>query len=661
MQDNTKLIRNQVNGNLLSTLNQYIDSFYVSMRTLLPTNYEKLIVNPTKGDDLPNSALPQIPFSAFVREWFNSDKEVSFLYDPNGDAYDLSAQLSVIMRLSSTEYLDGADPEMVNSVFSYALCRYALMATILSRGQLLDYLGVQFDVQGNADFSILQQAIDEFFDNFARLVEYVEPVFAYEVDIPLADDVVVIDPFGTSRTYRLVDFDGNFDLSLFRSALADVFERGKMLYFPSLYVPGDVLTNLVASCNLLLNNIVGIVFPYNTPLSSYIDDINDSTNPFERGHISPLPMLAYQQIIAQYFSNNTVDNIFNADLYMQLLRAVMFPNEESSAFTKEPTFTYNGVSTEYDYASAGAFYYSLLSNEIAGRHNRSYVFATLFFLLRRSLRYGDYFATARPRMLAVGQLGINVENGMVSPIDVTRNLLMQRYLNAANYIGSGFLPYFASIYGVTPSDTMSIPRYISHRKIEIGNQITNNTAEKQGAQTTNLIAHSDDTAYDVFIDDHGILLNLMSFDTLPIYTSGLDSIYHLADRFDFFNPMLQNIGDQPIMLSELLANDTTATKQFGWTMRNKEYKYKNSRAHGIFCTNLANGYLVRYPYDDFVYSSNADVKISSDFIRDKPRYLDRVLNVQTGTSPANYWHFLVSCTNVVKTARAIQATPPVLF
>lgn len=259
---------------------------------------------------------------------------------------------------------------------------------------------------------------------------------------------------------------------------------------------------------------------------------------------------------------------------------------------------------------------------------------------------------------------INVEQNSqggsyVSPIDVTKNLLLQRYLNAVNYIGSGFLQYMQSIYGVTPTSSCIEPKYVSHRKTKLISDITTNTAENQGNQTTNLMGYVNGKAFDVFIDDHGILLSFVSYDFLPVYTSGIDPMYQLADRYDYFNPMIQNIGDQPIRTSEMVGNPTLMDVTFGWTMRNAEYKYKTSRAHGAFCNSLP-GFLLKYPFYNYSDDSSS-YKINSDFIRDKPYIFDQIVSKATGTSPANYYHFIVSVTNVVKAARKIQLTPPVLF
>lgn len=654
---NLKAILNRIDGNFLSTINQYIDSFYVPLRSVYPTNYEKLIPNPTKGQDLPNSALPQVPFSALVNDYLYGDYTIEIY---NRDSLVMSDTMGFIM----SQFGAGEDEDSY-IVDQFILGRLTLLATVLSRGQLLDYLGVQFDRQTLTNRSIFQDAIDFYFTKLHDFVLQNKNTFnqytIYSLPLDLRSDVFVYDTSNLSS--YTVDLDASvnqgdiYELSRFRGIIADILERGEMPIFP---VTRRADINFRSAVSNLQQQILAI-FPFSDKdgNTDYLDNINTASNPFQTRHISIVKPLAYQQIVAQYYSNNAVDNIYNSDLYMQLLRATMFPADESG-FSSEPTFLYNGVTTEYDYISAGAVFHSLLAPRI-GKYNRQYVWMTLMFLMRRTLRYGDYFATARPNMLAVGDLEINVENGMVSPIDITKNLLMQRYLNAANYIGSGFLPYFASIFGVTPSDTGTFPRFIAHQKIPFQNQITNNTADEQGKQTTNLVGYEDNQAFDVFIDDIGVLISVLSYDCLPVYKSGVDSSYHFADRFDYFNPMLQGIGDMPIYKSEIIGNLALRDDIFGYTMRNKEYKWKTSRAHGAFCNSLS-GFLLPFKLSIFADDAGADdLHIDPDFIRDKPEYLDSVVPAMTGISPGEYYHFVVAVNNEVHSARKIQATPPVLF
>lgn len=641
--DNTKTVINQINGNLLSTVNQYIDSFYVPLRACFPNNYEKLIPNPTKGEDLPNSALPIVPLYLYFKELYSSERTLT-------DSRDYEFSLSDIKILINS-YISG-DDLYLNEPIGFYISRLTFVATLLSRGQLLDYLGLQFDLNLITDVvSPLQRAIDNYFNQLWRFVHYYydedEILRVYGVRNSLTSDLI---------SGNTITNDVRIDtLSHFRQGISDTFERGSSLYFwfnEEVAFPSEFILSvqsLIQALDLIFDDVDNFNIDYVDTLTS--DD-------FRQFGVNICKVLAYQLSVAQYFTNDSVDNIFTSELYMQNLRACMFPT--SGRLSSEPIFTYNGVQTEYDYMSYGGFYQSLIAST-AGVVVRQQVVGSLLFLMRRSLRYGDKFATTRPRMLAVGQLEINVNDGKVSPIDVTVNLLAQRYLNAANYIGSGFLPYYASMFGVTPSDTGVIPRFLSHRKIELQSQITNNTSDNQGYQTTNLVGYSDNNAFDVFIDDFGFIISVMSFDVLPVYTSGIDDCYFFFDRFDYFNPMMQNIGDQPLFLSELSGFTDDVTRIFGYHMRNSEYKYKVSRAHGAFVNDLP-GFLMKYPTWEFVDEDDVNnLRISPEFIRDKPMYLDQLIPQSTGFSPAQYYHFAVACVNEVHSARKMQRTPSVLF
>lgn len=642
--DGTKTILTQINGNFLQTMRQYIDSWFIPLRSLMPNNYEKFIANPSKGDDLPMSAHPMFPIWLFLNEYLYSYTKFNFKV---GSANSVNTSLYEISSQGTSS--------LANGTYDYYISRLMLLSYVFSRGQLFDYLGYCFDQDDFASKSKFQAIIDKFFAAVYRSQENSQT--AYLVTLDLTSNDVTIGP----GTYESVTFN---NLSEFRDMYMSAFESGKLVYFPTSPIVGNSeLTQIVPE----LLNAFDLTFgtdrsywdgsPFGDDLITEIDENPESFTSYRYLNITSL--LAYQQLVAQFYTNDSIDNIFNSDLYMQLLRSVLYPNTEGSRFTKEPTFLYNGVSTEYDYISFGGMYYSLISDQIAGKLNRQYVWLTVMCILRRSLRYGDYFSTARPRQLAVGQLSISVEDNTVSPIDVTKNLLTQRYLNAVNYIGSGFMQYMQSMYGVTPKDVSCTPRYVAHRVVELTNDIVTNTAENQGKQTTNLIGYSDENAFDVFIDDHGILISVVTYDVLPVYKSGIDPMHRLSDRFDYFNSMLQNIGDQQITLGQLYGNIVYGDQPFGWTMRNAEYKYKISRAHGAFVNSLP-GFLMSYPMRQ-PQTTLDTLNISPDFIRDKPFFLDSVVPESTGVSPAEYFHFVVSVNNTVNSARKIQQTPAVLF
>lgn len=635
---NEKTVLTQINGNFLGTVNEYSDCFFVPLRSLYPNNYEKLIPNPTKGDDLPISALPKFPLAAFVNSYLNSTTSVRI---------ETSSGVAT-MSLQELMHYTVPNDNISNFAFNVACTRWFALITMFSRGQLLDYLG--YSLPESFQFAVDNIYQQAWIANYDVQNTFDVSLFYPPIDNTLSDELVEIAAIRPINT-----------LSEFRDMFSYAFEHGYIIDFVSIF-DGSSFWSAFDSFKDSLEDIFEIYLSlssystssYQELITSYDTEAYKVTANYE--YINLFTILAYQQVIAQYYSNNSVDNIFNADLYMQNLRAVMFPSSDGMS-SAEPVFTYNGVETRYDLMSLGSALYSLVASDARdGLLTRQYLFITLVFLLRNSLRYGDYFATARPNMLAVGDLTINVEDGAVSPIDITQNLLKQRYLNAANYIGSGFLPYMASIHGVTPSDTGTYPRFISHYKQTLRSDIVTNTADETGRQYTNLLGYSDGNAWDCFIDDYGVVLVLKSYDVLPVYSKGVDRTFGFSDRFDLFNPMLQNIGDQPILGSEI---GGTYDYVFGYTMRNAEYKYKVSRAHGAFVNSLR-GFFMPFPVD-YYNQLNGLLKIDPDFIRDRPIFFDSVVSQMTGVSPAQYYHFVVSCVNELKTARKMQATPPVLF
>lgn len=632
--DNVKTIHTKINGNLLNTVNQYIDSVFVPMRTYFPNNYEKLIKNPKQGDDLPHMAEPQIPLSYLINDYINSSVIVAL---PG----DISSTLASLMEGRS------------QNTYGDILCisRWLLLSTIFSRGQLLDYLGCSFDfleVTAQPRMSEFQKRIDDFQNALYRF--FIDKKITTIVGQKL--DLTTNDFFNIGGSSITIDLDEGADtMAQYRSAIADLFEKGYLVYpYFASYIPtDDPLWDAVDA----LRSIFLRVFNYDVP-EDFESSINNSADPFKAGFVNIEKPMAYQLAIAQFYTRDSVDNVFNSELYMQNLRAVMYPSV--NGFSSEPTFDYNGVPTEYDYISCGGVYHSLISQRTPGHWKRQMVWMSLVLMLRRSLRYGDYFSTARPQMLAQGQLAFSKEiPGGTIEIDTVRNLLVARYLNSVNRKRSGFLEYFSSVYGIVPSDIGSAPRFVSHRQIPLTNDITTNTADNQGAQTTNLIGFSDNVGYDVFIDDLGVLISLVSFDVLPIYPSGIENTYHFADRFDYFNPMLQNIGDQQIRMSELIGMPNARQLGFGYVVRNAEYKFKLSKAHGAL-VNYLNGFLLKLPYNLLDIE-----KVDSDFIRDKPYFFDSIVTEATGISPGEYWHFITAVTNGLQCARKIQKEPPLLF
>lgn len=680
---------NQIDARVVSEINAYADYFYVPFRAVFPINYEKLIPNPTKGDDLPNAALPQIPLAYFIRRFMQLPQTV--LLDDSIAPSGTPRQVD----LGATS----------SSLFTGDLQRFQLnaliyIATMLSRGQLLDYLGYSLDdlqyklasgtAAGYAPYrNEMQRFIDNFFDEMLNISEttleadpdnpedgkvFIQPrLRAYDLtsfDDGLAtDDVDLTMPdlyYNPTVSYDTEQdaFVSDFRLDAARAFLYDALEKGYFIWYERVaYVRYAEAEDDEISEQAAPLTWASALWTYLWNYFNEFSELPDMTEPepFTPGFINPLRLGAYQLSVAEYMSNDSVDNVFSADLYMQNLRGIMFPSV--SNISRERTFKYNGVDTEYDLLTTGAWSLSFFDDENStGLLHRCLPFISALFFLRRSLRYGDYFATGRPNMLAVGQLSIPVNDDAISPIDVTTELVYQRFLNASNRTGAKFENYMPAMYGVQPSDQGTKPRFIAHRKIELMRETVTNTANNQGAQTTNLQAASDSQGIDVFIDDFGCVIVLNTFDALPVYPSGIDPLFFTRDRFSMFNSMLQNVGDQPITTVELTGDIRAASSPevpFAYTVRYAQYKYGHTRAHGAFVNSLP-GFSMLYPWHA-LFDESSRIRINPDFIRDKPYYFDQFFSQRTGASPAQYYHFIVSVTNQHAAARKMQYQPPLLW
>lgn len=89
-----------------------------------------------------------------------------------------------------------------------------------------------------------------------------------------------------------------------------------------------------------------------------------------------------------------------------------------------------------------------------------------------------------------------------------------------------------------------------------------------------------------YCEEHGWIIGLISVMPMTAYQDGIPKKYLKTDRFEYFWPSFQHIGEQEIKTLELAADprasqgDLYAT--FGYVPRYTEYKYENNRVAGDF-------------------------------------------------------------------------------
>ena len=254
-------------------------------------------------------------------------------------------------------------------------------------------------------------------------------------------------------------------------------------------------------------------------------------------------VLAYQVICSQYYVNPQVDFIYNCEIFRENFNSLFVDAFGSKSWynTEFLYFDYNGNRLSYDYFSGHYLSKVLTSAEhnwTIGAAGSNYPYAILSYLFgyRNSLRFGDYFIDSRTRPYAVGTMDAAVVDNKVSAIDITKNITMQRYLNAVVKLGNNFGDYLRGIFGTTPAPDYHFPKFISSFKTDVSGFETASTfgdaAAAQGSVVSQLKSGQDVYAYEVEIDMPCIIMGISYFVMPRVYCRTRDRFFFHRDRFE---------------------------------------------------------------------------------------------------------------------------------
>lgn len=196
-----------------------------------------------------------------------------------------------------------------------------------------------------------------------------------------------------------------------------------------------------------------------------------------------------------------------------------------------------------------------------------------------------------------------------------------------------------------------MPNFLSRETHILGKDEIDNTADAQGNVVTNIMDTDSRFAFDIYVDVPSIILGLVTFDVVGCYQRVTEKDNFHLNRFDMFNPFLQNIGDQSVNLQELRP-EVSPDSVFGYQVRNAEYKFKVNQCHGGFVYNL--------PSWLFKFDDRSIDNISSESIRSDVSDLDDFYKSLVYGSFAGYFHFIISMTNEVQSNRRMQFEPNIL-
>lgn len=205
--------------------------------------------------------------------------------------------------------------------------------------------------------------------------------------------------------------------------------------------------------------------------------------------------------------------------------------------------------------------------------------------------------------LAVGNVtgsiyrGVNLGADLSSVNATTINQLrqafqIQKLLEKDARGGTRYREVLREHFGViSPDSRMQIPEYLGGYRLPINvSQVIQTSSTDNTSPLGNTAALSVTTMnkpmFTKSFTEHGFIMGLAVVRTDQTYQQGIDRMWSRKGRYDYYWPVLANIGEQAILNKEIYAegnpNDDMA---FGYQEAWADYRYKPNKVTGLFRSN----------------------------------------------------------------------------
>lgn len=179
-------------------------------------------------------------------------------------------------------------------------------------------------------------------------------------------------------------------------------------------------------------------------------------------------------------------------------------------------------------------------------------------------------------------------------IELRRAFRIQEFLERMNAGGSRLTEMIYSMFGVkSPDARLQRAEFIgaSHNPVLV-DAVYQTSASQENSPLADFagkaISVGGQKPISYYCKEHGYIMGLMVIRPRPEYQNITRRhwLHGLTGKFDYFWPILANIGDQEIQGRELYCGEGLSTSDFGYTPRYQEYRFAPSETHGEMQTTL---------------------------------------------------------------------------
>jgi hypothetical protein len=144
---------------------------------------------------------------------------------------------------------------------------------------------------------------------------------------------------------------------------------------------------------------------------------------------------------------------------------------------------------------------------------------------------------------------------------------------------------------ISPDSRMQIPEYLGGYRLPINvSQVIQTSSTDNTSPLGNTAALSVTTMnkpmFTKSFTEHGFIMGLAVVRTDQTYQQGIERMWSRTGRYDYYWPVLANIGEQAILNKEIYAQgNATDNEAFGYQEAWADYRYKPSKVTGLFRSN----------------------------------------------------------------------------
>ena len=226
-------------------------------------------------------------------------------------------------------------------------------------------------------------------------------------------------------------------------------------------------------------------------------------------------------------------------------------------------------------------------------------------------------------------------NISVTVNELRQAIAIQHILEADARGGTRYTELLAHEFGVTsPDSRLQRSEYLGGTRVPINiNQVIQNSATTDASPQGNTAAYSMTTMRNKMCNysavEHGYLIILGCIRVDHSYQQGLSRMWTRKGRFDFYHPMLANLGEMAVLNQEIYAQGNAQdTEVFGYQEAWADYRYHPNIVTGEMRSTYAQS-LDAWHYGDHYEELP---KLSSSWIQEGTENIDRTLAVQSENS-----------------------------